>query len=349
MNAFEKKLVQCIDREVPDLSAITPGVVIDVHYKGRRKGLIHYGQTYDFYDLASLTKIIFTASACMQHFSEHKGDLKKPVAKHLSWWKGPITPEQLMTHTAGLEWWLPMYKWLKGSKAPEKRWAQLQEKLKKVKAKRRALAVYSDVDLWLLGSYMEAATQLDLLSLWQRTQDRFAVKDLWFHPYNKPKFKRSRYAPTERCSWRHKILHGEVHDDNTWALGGVAPHAGLFGPVEAVSQWGLELRKAMRGDSKRFGDPRLVQRFVDRRIPRAIGDFGLLFMKPTRGKASCGRYFHASSFGHTGFTGTSFWMDPKRDLMVVVLSNRVHPTRENTSFLQLRPQLHNWVVQSLET
>jgi CubicO group peptidase (beta-lactamase class C family) len=70
-------------------------------------------------------------------------------------------------------------------------------------------------------------------------------------------------------------------------------------------------------------------------------------MKPSRPKASCGKYFSVRSFGHTGFTGTSLWFDPAKDLLVVILSNRVHPTRENASFLQLRPQIHNWVCESL--
>lgn len=347
MNSFEKKLLRRLKRELPDISEVTPGIVIDVHQKGKRKGLLHYGETYDFYDLASLTKIIFTGSACMHYFSDHKKDLKLPISEHLDWSRSKITPAQLMSHTAGLEWWLPMYKSLKGPMKPELRWAQMTRKLKKVKNKARAEAVYSDVDLWMLGAYMEAATELPLLKLWEKTQDRFGVKDLWFHPFNKPKFKRSRFAPTERCPWRHKVLHGEVHDDNTWALAGVAPHAGLFGPIEAVSAWGLELRKARLERSKKFGEPAMVKRFTKRQIPRSIGDFGYLFMKPTKGKASCGKYFDLDSYGHTGFTGTSYWMDPKADLQVVILSNRVHPTRDNKKFLELRPKLHNWVVEAL--
>ncbi|MGZ3723862.1 MAG: serine hydrolase, partial [Bdellovibrionales bacterium] len=144
-----------------------------------------------------------------------------------------------------------------------------------------------------------------------------------------------------------KVLQGEVHDDNTWALAGVAPHAGLFAPIEAVSDWGLKLRAAVLHDSKRFGDPKMVRRFVTRQIPPQVGDWGLCFMKPTKGAASCGRYFSPKSFGHTGFTGTSLWMDPIHDVLVVILSNRVHPTRDNKSFALLRPKLHDWIRELL--
>lgn len=348
MNAFERRLKARLQTEIPDLKTVTPGIVIDVHLNGRRKGRLEVGRTYDFYDLASLTKIIFTASACMHHFDRHRGDLSAPLTRYLSWGKKKISPRQLMTHTAGLEWWIPAYKSLRGPMRPDARWAQMIEILKKVKTVRRAKAVYSDIDLWMLGAYMCEATDKTLLELWAATQDRLGVKKLWFQPGNRPLYKRARYAPTERCSWRHKVLQGEVHDDNTWALAGVAPHAGLFGTAEGVSEWGLELRKAILDRSKRFGDPRLVRQFVKRQIPPKIGDFGWLFMKPTKGKASCGRYFHPSSFGHTGFTGTSFWMDPKKDLMVTIMSNRIHPTRENKEFVALRPRLHDWICESLD-
>jgi CubicO group peptidase (beta-lactamase class C family) len=138
-----------------------------------------------------------------------------------------------------------------------------------------------------------------------------------------------------------------VHDENTWALAGVAPHAGLFGTIDAVADWGLKLRAAVLNDSKRFGDPSMVRRFVKRQIPPRVGDWGLGFMKPSKGTASCGRYFSPQSFGHTGFTGTSLWMDPKNDVLVLIFSNRVHPTRKNSSFVGLRGSLHNWIVESL--
>ncbi len=346
MNSFERNLKKKFPG-MNELAGITPGVVVDVHQGGRRKGLLHIGETYRYYDLASLTKIIFTASQSMIYFSEFKSELELPLKKVLPWWKHRSTPEQLLSHTAGLEWWLPMYKKLKGPLDPDARWVQMKKQLAKVKSARRKHAVYSDIDLWMMGAFLEERLELRLEEMWDLLSERFALPDIFFHPGNKPRFKRALYAPTERCTWRKKILHGEVHDENTWALAGVAPHAGLFGDIQSVSRWGLELRKAYLGESDLFGDPTMVRYFTGRRTKRAVGDWGLGFMKPSRPKTSCGKYFSLNSFGHTGFTGTSIWFDPKKDLLVTILSNRVHPTRENKSFLQLRPQIHDWVVESL--
>ncbi|MGE0527447.1 MAG: serine hydrolase domain-containing protein [Bdellovibrionales bacterium] len=392
MNTFERAFSKVFHANVPDLSAITPGVVVDVHQRGRRKGLLRFGDTYEFYDLASLTKIIYTTSACVAHFSEYPRELRHPVHDALLWWRSrTTTPWNLLTHTAGLEWWLPMYKRLRGPLIPQRRWDRLKQELAQIKPRRGGhrpggdrgrgvrtaartgtrprtrggagagasqaavglrQAVYSDLDLWLMGAFLEARMQKSLLEIWHTVAESWDVEEIFFHPRNTPRYARSRYAPTENCPWRRRVLQGEVHDENTWALGGVAPHAGLFGTVEGVSGWGLELRRRFRGDSgparrENEAENRMLRRFARRQIPRAQGDWGLGFMKPTKGRASCGRYFHASSFGHTGFVGTSFWYDPVADLLVVVLSNRVHPTRANSSFLQLRPQIHNWVVECL--
>lgn len=347
MNAFEKKLLQRFQTEIADLSEITPGVVIDVYKGGRRKGYIRVGKTYKLYDLASLTKIIFTASACMHYYSENRSELKKPVSIYLPWWKRQTTPTDLLTHTAGLDWWLPFYKKLKGPLRPEHRWEQVKKYLPKLKPKKHKKAVYSDPDMWMIGATLEAATQMSLHDLWLKTADRTGAKGLFFQPGNKPKYPRAQYAPTERSPWHNRVLRGEVHDENTWAMGGVSPSAGLFGDIEALSSWGLGLRKAYLGNSNRFGDPKIVRHFTGRRIPRAVGDWGLGFMKPSRPGASCGKYFSPHSFGHTGFTGTSLWYDPTQDLLVAILSNRVHPTRNNKLFLELRPRIHEWICELL--
>lgn len=360
MNRFEKKLSARFDA-LEDLSAITPGVVVDVHLRGKRKGLVRAGDTYPYYDLASLTKIMFTASRAMMHFSAYPDELDWPVREVLAWWKPSATCRDLLSHSAGLEWWLPMYKKLRGPLKPEHRWAQMKKYLARVKpsSARARKAVYSDLDLWMTGAFLEARLLGDsadpggtshgsLLRLWGDVVEQLELEDVFFHPGNKPRFARSKYAPTENSPWHKKILRGEVHDENCWALGGVAPHAGLFGTVEAVSDWGLKLRAAYLGKFDGFGDVSMVRQFVDRRVPRSVGDWGLGFMKPSRPVSSCGRYFSVKSFGHTGFTGTSLWFDPVRDLLVVVLSNRVHPTRENNLFLGLRREIHDWVVESLD-
>lgn len=348
MNIFERSLLRRIEREVPDLANITPGLVIEVHQRGRRKGRIELGDTYEFYDLASLTKVIFTASYSMRVFSSQPKALQQPIGEFLPDWKcAKRSPQQFLTHTAGMDWWRPYYKSLKGPMFPDSRWSQLKRKLKKIKPVRQQKAIYSDLDLWAMGAYLEASQEKSLLSMWEHLHERLDLGEIFFHPGNRPRYARSRYAPTELCSWRGKVMQGEVHDENTWALAGVAPHSGLFGTIEAVSDWGLKLRAAVLKDSEAFGSPKMVKNFVQRQIPRVVGDWGLGFMKPSLPKSSCGRHFSVKSFGHTGFTGTSVWIDPVKDLMVVILSNRVHPTRDNKQFVSLRGPLHDWVVESL--
>ncbi len=344
MNRLERALTRRF-KELGDLREITPGVKVDVHHRGKRVARVAVGDTY--YDLASLTKILFTASVGIHYFSQNRRALTAPISDVLPWWSRKTTPFGLFTHTAGLEWWIPMYKKLKGPLDPDARWAQVVKHLARVKPERRAKAVYSDIDLWMMGAYLEAATGRTLLENWDANAERLKIEDMFFHPGNKPKYARTKYAPTERCPWRGRVLQGEVHDENGWAFGGVAPHTGLFGTLESVSAWGLEIRRALKGESERMGDPRMVKHFTSRRIPRAIGDWGLGFMKPSKPRSSCGKHFSLKSFGHTGFTGTSLWLDPVEDLLVVILSNRVHPTRENQKFVKLRPQIHDWIREAL--
>jgi CubicO group peptidase (beta-lactamase class C family) len=155
-----------------------------------------------------------------------------------------------------------------------------------------------------------------------------------------------RIAPTELDPWRGRVVHGEVHDENAAALGGVAPHAGLFstaGDLAIFAQFLLDGGVAcderwLRGDT--------VARFA-RRSERVPGSSRALGWDTPSEQSSAGRYFSAGSFGHTGFTGTSLWIDPERELFAVLLTNRVHPTRENRKIVELRPRFHDAVVRAL--
>lgn len=354
MRCVEPRFKETLDIHWEEIIRAAPGLVVQVAVGENRVIDLEWGKTYPYYDLASLTKVIFTSTATISLLSRMgrrwQSYLRQPIHEILEWWPhGATTPQSLFTHTAGLEWWLPMYKRLRGPVKPEFRWPQLPEKLAKVRPRRRHSAIYSDLDLWLLGFWLEQMYEQSLLDIWMEHVEKWKINSakIFFHPANKRKYKKSTYAPTERCPWRKRVLQGEVHDENAWSFGGVAPHAGLFGTADEVMNWALRLRKAYLHDTS-YVDSKVTRYFVNRRVPRAIGDWGLGFMKPSKGKASCGKYFSQHSFGHTGFTGTSYWYDPRRDLSVVILSNRVHPTRKNNAFVALRPQLHNWIVKAIE-
>jgi len=209
--------------------------------------------------------------------------------------------------------------------------------------------VYSDLDLFLIGIAMESIAGRSLYELWEMVNNRMELARTDFNRGNQPRYRRTLYAPTEDdTTFRHKLIQGEVHDQNTWALGGVAPHAGLFGTMDDLSSYGLLLRGAMQGKkSKRFASTDAVRLFTKRAIPRRQGDWALDFMMPSKSGASCGDLFSQSSVGHLGFTGTSLWYDPEKDLLVTILSNRIHPSVENIEIRKLRPKIHTWIAEEL--
>jgi CubicO group peptidase (beta-lactamase class C family) len=335
----------------------TPGLVIQVYEAGRKKIDLELGETYKYYDWASLTKIVHTSTKIMNLVDEKKLNVNDQANQHLPWFQSSAPKENqkiknLLSHSAGLTWWLPLYKSIDTSLPRVERWNQLEkiiaEEMKK--ASREAFngkSVYSDLDFFSLGAIMKRVTNQDFNEMWEPIRERLKLEETFYHLDNKPKFARKNYAPLEDLHWTMQTVQGEVHDQNTRALGGAAPHAGLFGPMKDLSRWGLLLRAGIRGSDKSIAKAKTVQRFTRRAIPREVGDWGLGFMMPSKGSASCGKYFSVSSVGHTGFTGTSLWYDPKRDLLVTILANRYRPIAENKTFPLLRPQLHNWIVESL--
>ncbi len=348
IRSFESALRKKIRSGVPDLKSVTPGMVIDVYKKGEPLVHLRMGRTYHYYDLASLTKILFTATAWMRWVAKSDFNLKLPAYYFLTWWRHKeVQVRSLLTHSAGLSWWRPYYTFLRGTHDFESRWPQMIEHLKRGRPHPGTKAVYSDLDLFMLGFLLEEMEQKSLPEIWSDVRHALGLEHTDFNAGNKPRHARRLYAPTEDCPWRGHVMQGEVHDENTWALGGVAPHAGLFAPPHDVSKWALTLRKALRGETHLFGSQKVVEAFTERQLSKARGDWGYLFMKPSAKGSSCGRHFSRQSFGHTGFTGTSIWMDPVRDLIVVILSNRVHPTRQNSAFVQLRPRIHDWICELL--
>lgn len=338
MNSAEKKFQARLLSHSQEFFQATPGLVVQAYEEGRLKLDVRIGEQYPYYDLASLTKIIFTGTALAREFK--RGLLSSEDRVGDFWPEFPhpkITLHELMTHTAGLPWWKPFYKQYRSERKPEWRWQEMGRKLEKIPRIKSKRAVYSDPDVWILGQILTRVKRQSLHELWDNLRDYSPTGQMHFNIGSKREKPKKSYAPTERCVWRKRILQGEVHDENAWALGGIAPHAGLFGRVEDVAQWANWVRK----------NTKLFQQFTRRQVPATIGDWGYLFMKPTAGKASCGKYFSKDSFGHTGFTGTSVWMDPKKDRTVIILSNRVHPTRKNQRFLAWRAVLHDWICESL--
>jgi CubicO group peptidase (beta-lactamase class C family) len=338
MTPTEAELKARVLREV--VPQTTEGLRLRVRKGGRLVCDIHAGRVYRYYDLASLTKIIFTNSALMILMEEGKLKLSERVEEILPWLHHRnITIKSLLTHSAGLTWWKAIYKKTSSLKNVNEKWETLKKILNSEKPRPAGTSVYSDLDYFLLAFVMERKAEKPLLPIWADVEERLGLSGLHFNPQNRPRHPRALYAPTENCPWRGRILKGEVHDDNTWALGGVSSHAGLFGGIDDVDRWFLSLRNSYlgRGPLKAA----TVKTFWTRALPEGRGDWALGFMMPSE-NSSAGRHFSKRGVGHTGFTGTSFWYDPVRDFAVTLLSNRVYPTRNNATFVKKRAIIHDW-------
>jgi len=202
---------------------------------------------------------------------------------------------------------------------------------------------YSDLGFILLGEIVERLTGNSLDKV---VKDVFTPLEMRSSLFNPSKDLRARIAPTEQdVTYRKRLLQGEVHDENAWALGGVAGHAGLFSTAGDIAAFAQMLLDGGIYAHHRILRRSLVAQFTTR---EAVGDSSraLGWDVPSQ-PSSSGRYFSASSFGQIGFTGTSLWIDPQRDLFVILLTNRVNPTRENEKIRQVRPALHDAVMESL--
>ena len=154
---------------------------------------------------------------------------------------------------------------------------------------------------------------------------------------------KERFAATEFCPWRKILLNGAVHDDNAYALGGIGGHAGLFGDAAEVYSLLSELLDVYHGrNNSDVFQQKVVQTFLSQQenTGRALG-----FDMPSEKESSSGRYFSKETIGHLGFTGVSFWVDLMRKIIVILLTNRVHPSRDNLKIKAFRPRIHDSVMK----
>ncbi len=346
LTTMEKNLSKLIE---PELRDVTPGVQVRAFQAGKIVCDISLGHTYAYYDYASLTKIIFTVQAMMWAFDRGLWNFKTTVKEKLPEYRHKTLIRDLLCHFTGFEAWRPFYKSLDLQKPFLEKRAQLREVIMQVDPQLPIeKSVYSDINFLLIGFILEELFQKNLLEIWNDVKSTFYQgTTLEFHLDNQPLQRKSLYAPTEECPWRGKLLQGEVHDENTWALGGVSSHAGLFGTIDDLGWYALHLRSQLLGIARYEVRQKTAMLFSKRAVPEGKGEWALGFMMPTPGKASCGHYFDLSSTGHTGFTGTSMWYDPKMDLAICILSNRLIYGRENNRFRELRPKIHNWLVEGM--
>ncbi len=348
-------------------SGVFPGAVLFVRHQGKIRFHQAIGHTSSLlyapsvqvdtiYDLASLTKPLATASSLLLLVQSERVSLTKTLATILEETKdvplGQVTLSDLLSHQSGLPAWKPFYQAFPPAIESESEFRQhhvqvvLEQILKEpIDRTSSSTSVYSDLGYMLLGFVVERVTGRSLATF---TQDKifeplqasaltFGIQD------RKDEADLKNIAPTEEDSWRGRLLHGEVHDENAAALGGVAGHAGLFGTAQAVGQVTQSWLDSYTGK------PSVFQGDVFRQFVKAQPgtSWGLGWDTPSK-PSSSGQWLSPESFGHLGFTGTSIWIDPIRELEVIFLSNRVHPTRENNLIRKVRPAVADAVVRALE-
>ena len=296
------------------------------------------------YDLASVTKVIATTTATMLCYDRELFSLDDLVIKYIPEFgvngKEKITIKNLLLHNSGLPAFKKFYEWCS---SPDEVLKEIYSS--ELDYKTGEKMVYSDLGIITLGKIIEKVTGKKL--------DVFC-KDEIFTPlkmnttfYNPPDSLKKLCAPTEIDNyWRNRTLQGEVHDETSAMLNGVAGHAGLFSTTSDIAKLMAVLVNKGMLDDKQFIKQSTVEFFTKRYSElssRAIG-------WDTRSEtgSSSGDYFSSNSYGHTGYTGTSVWVDPERKLFVVFLTNRVYPTRDNPRMAKVRPELHNAVIKSLE-
>ncbi len=319
-------------------------------------------RTTSIFDLASVSKVVGTTTAAMLLVQEGRLDLDAPVVRYLPWWaegdprKREVTVRHLLLHRTGLP---PFRRWffeLEGTEA-YKRAAALEP----LERDPGTETVYSDIGIMTLGWVIEAVANRPLdVFLRERVFEPLGMLET---RYNPPASLKPRIAATELDTlWRHELVWGRVHDENADAMGGVAGHAGLFSTAVDLSVFASMMLNGgvapactpgepggvpcpvRRPREVRLLDPDVVAAFIrryDDTSSRALG-----WDTPSE-RSSAGDYFTTSAFGHTGYTGTSIWMDPELDLWVVLLTNRVHPTRANQKHVELRRAVHDAAARAI--
>jgi CubicO group peptidase (beta-lactamase class C family) len=357
---------------------VFPGAVLLVSHQGRTVHHAAYGfacllperepATVDtIYDLASLTKPIATATAAAFLAADGKFGLDDPLERCMPELTQDdlrrATIRHLLNHTSGLPAWRPLYERI----VPDGRRLREQSLSSRRAAVCHAIhrepltepvggrCLYSDLGFILLGEILERIVKQEWAAFCHNEVfPRLGAGGLFYMSESGPTGDVSitgrQFAATEQDDWRGRIIRGEVHDENTAVMGGVSAHAGLFGTAEAVLQAVTPWLAAVRGEASPI-PASWAEEFVRKQGIDPNGSWALGWDTPSRGPggtpSSSGQYFSPSSFGHLGYAGTSVWNDPERELIVVLLTNRVHPTRKNDKIRAFRPALHDVVFKNV--
>jgi CubicO group peptidase (beta-lactamase class C family) len=316
------------------------------------------------FDLASLTKPLATSIAIMLLVREKKIRLDDQITRFIPTFgvfgKSTATFRQMLNHSSGLPAWKPFHEEIvKMEKAGRinfvasraaKSFVYEQIHREKPLSASGAQGLYSDLGFMILGESVEVVSNAMLERFCQdRIFKPLGLRSTAFVDLSQLRTRRLQpveemIAPTENCPWRKKILCGEVHDDNAYAMGGVAGHAGLFSSAQDIHALLACLNRCLHGKDD-FLPKALLEEFLakDEKVPNSTCALG--WDTPSPDKSASGSHFSPRSVGHLGFTGTSVWWDLEKNCHIILLSNRVHPTRKNEKIKEFRPHVHDLIMQ----
>jgi len=332
-----------------------PGCAISVGYNSKLIFEQSFGNfTYDsnsqkvevnsIYDLASVTKVIATTTTAMVLYDQGRLGLDQKVVEIVPEFQGEnkenVTIRHLLTHTSGLPGWVRFYLDLEGKERIVREICDIE-----LINEPGTTYVYSDLGMIMMQKILEtiAHKSLDLL-----------VRDYITIPlnmnrtfYNPDSSLKNQIVPTEVSEWHQKLVHGFVHDENTYVMGGVSGHAGLFSTIQDLSIFCQMYLNGGQYNNRRILKSETIDLFTNRQniiegSTRALG-----WDTRSEQHSMAGEFMSMQAFGHSGFTGTTVWIDPENQVFVVLLSNRVYPTRENRKISQLRPIVHNHVMKAI--
>jgi CubicO group peptidase (beta-lactamase class C family) len=292
------------------------------------------------WDLASLTKPI-VGLAVMALLERGRIALSDSVEMHLPDYAGTevggVTVWHLLTHTGGVPGHQPL--WRTHSNRSGMLRALRELRLQSPPGTRVA---YSSPGFMILGLVAEAAADQPLDELVRQTvTEPVGMPDTGFNP---PRDRWARTAATERCPWRGRVVQGTVHDENAHVFGGVAGHAGLFSSLGDMERLALALLRGGRTEAGRLLDAHTLHVMTSPATDHLNERRSLAWQGVDRLAAAPGDLLSARAYGHTGFTGTSVWVDPELDFYAVLLTNRVHPTRDSPQIATVRARFHNLAV-----
>ena len=308
------------------------------------------------FDLASLSKPLATALLlfdCMEQglltaTTRYASLCCRPVPEE----KREITIGQLLSHSSGLPAYHPYYTNFAPVPDPASRdriLAAIEHEPLEYQPGNTCL--YSDLGFLLLGDLLEKVTKTTLDVLFRRRIARplGLEKEIFYMPLSgqSPCDRDNRCAATEECPWRNRVLQGEVHDEHCFLLGGVSGHAGLFATIRGVAALCRAILNTWQGLTTALPvSPAFMARALR---PYSAGQTWCLgFDTPSpAGYTSAGRRLSRASVGHLGYAGTSFWIDPNHKIIIVLLTNRVHPSRNNTKIRACRPWFHDRIMAYL--